>query len=1045
VEYDILGPLVVRHDGTTVPIGAPKLRTLLLRLLVDAGRTVTTDRLVDDLWDGEPPPGAVTSLRAYVSNLRRLLSEATGGNGDGHQVVTGPRGYAFEVDPAAVDATVFETALERGRTARRDGAESEALAQLDTALGLWRGPALADVEHAAFAQPTIQRLEELRRLAEEERFAAMLALGRHEAAVADLERFVAVEPLRERPRRQLTLALYRAGRAPEALQVHRAFRDTLIDELGLDPSPRFDDLVARILRRDPSLDLPRPTPTAGDPDARPTEPASSSARVTGAPGAPGATPIPPASHRPLVGRERERRQLERALARLAAGRGGLVLFGGEPGIGKTTLLEELEHLADGLGTVHWGRCPETEGAPAFWPWTCLLRSVAEVVPPPIVDAAVQDAPMVAHLLPSLADRAGVALPPAGDDLAGARFSLYDATARFVRHLVSDTGLVLVLDDLHWADPPSLELLAFLAAQLADDRVLLAGSYRDAPADRTDALEAALATVARHPAAVDLRLEGLSTEQVAAIAADTIGQPLTADAAVDLRERTNGNPFFVTQLARLLDEATRDPSTPIPVGVRHVIARRLALLPAATQGVLEVASVVGRSFDARIVAAAMATPVDVVVEALDPAYAHGLLAPTDTHAGAHAFVHALIRETLHDGLSPATTARLHAAVATALAAAGTASADELAEHFWIAGALAPPGALVQQTLAAADDAIEVLAYERAEAHLRRALDLLVASDDVDQQIAVRTRLVSLLTSVAGWAHPDIREIAGAVTTLAGEVGLRPDLLPLWHLSWTSQTTRGDARGGRATAVELLARAEAAGDELHRAMATSMRSYGDLHLGGDHAAALAGIVAARDALDRQPDVHLAATPEHLGVTVRLAEVTARALSGDPDTLPACERLLGYATAVGRPFPLVAAYLFAAWSAAVAGDPDAALRWSSAGLELCERYRFRQTADLLLPVNGWARAQLGDDPAAQVARISEAVQLLEEAGHLHVLAQWHVLLADTCVLAGDVAAARASLDRARNVIAATEEVVYLPQVAAMAARIEVGPGASAVASGG
>jgi DNA-binding SARP family transcriptional activator len=1038
VEYDILGPLVVRHDGATVPIGARKLRTLLLRLLVDAGRTVTTDRLIDDLWDGDPPPGAVTSLRAYVSNLRRLLHDATGGDGDGHRVVTGARGYAFEVEPLAIDATVFEATLDRARTTRREGSDAEALADLDTALGLWRGPALADVEHAPFAQPTIQRLEELRRLAEEERFAAMLALGRHEAAVADLERFVAVEPLRERPRRQLTLALYRAGRTPDALRVHREFRDTLVDELGLDPSPGYDDLVERILRHDPSL---APPAAAADGSAE----RSGDLRPPAA--APPVVPGPPtvADRGPrLVGRERERRQLRRSLDRLAEGRGGVVLFGGEPGIGKTTLLEEFEELAGGLADVHWGRCPETDGAPAFWPWTCLLRSVLETTSPLTVDAAVRAAPMVAHLLPALADRAGTTLPPAGDDLAEARFALYDATARFVRHVAAATPLVLLLDDLHWADDPSLEFLGFLATQLADDRVLLAGSYRDAPADRPAALDAALASVARHPAALELHLEGLSTDEVATIAAGTLGEPLSDAAATDLRERTNGNPFFVTQLALLLDDTAEDPSAPVPVGVRHVIARRLDRLPPATQGVLEVASVVGRSFDARIVAAAMGSPVDVVVEALDPAHAHGLVAP-DGPDGAHRFVHALIRETLHDGLSPATTARLHAAVATALAAAGTASADELAEHVWIAGALAPPEALVAHTLAAADDAIEVLAYERAEAHLRRALGHLVTSDDVDQQIAVRTRLVGLLTSVAGWAHPDIRQIAGAVTTLATEVGLRADLLPLWHLSWTSQVTRGDARGGRATALDLLDRAGSAGDELHQAMATSMRSYCDLHLGGDPAEALAGIVAARDALDRQPDAYLAATPEHLGVTVRLAEVTARALAGDPDTLPACERLLGYATAVGRPFPLVAANLFAAWSAAVAGDPIAALRWSSAGLELCERFRFGQAAHLLQPVHGWARTQLGDDPIEQVARISEAVHLLEEAGHRHVLAQWLVLLADVCARAGDLAAARTSLDHARTTIAATGEVVYLPQVAAMAERLGLAPGRSALASGG
>jgi DNA-binding SARP family transcriptional activator len=1016
VSFHVLGPLEVRRGGEPLPLNAPKQRALLLRLLADVNRAVATDRLIDDLWDGAPPPGALSSLRAYVSNLRRLLHAED----DGARLATHPTGYVLELDTVAIDSHRFEAELDEARDAIGDGLPGQALELLDRGLGRWRGPAFVDVADLTFASPTITRLDELHRVAQEERFDALLALGRHDHAIADLERFVPTDPLRERPRRQLVLALHRAGRTPDALRVHRDFRELLADELGLDPSDLFEELVARILRRDPTLDAPAGRRSAPLPTAAPDRAAAAATPDASAASAPTALAAAPMASR-LVGRARERELIGDVLALLHDGRPGVLLLGGEPGIGKTTLLDEVARLAAGRAAVHWGRCPETEGAPAFWPWSRVLRSIAASATDEELAAVAADAAAMAHLVPDLARRTGVAPPLVGDDLTAARFELFDAVTTFLHHRAGD-GLILLLDDLHWADPPSLELLGYVVANLGDVPVLLAGTYRDAPADRSTALDATLASVVRRPGALDLHLHGLEADEVAEVVTATLGRAPTAGLVEMVHTRTDGNPFFVTQLARFLDEASANGRS-VPSGVRHVLARRVQLLPPDAQRVLELAAVVGRRFDAAVVAEAADVDLPTVLEHADAAFTHGLLEPDGGSTRRFRFIHALVRETLYDGLSPATTLRSHAAVAQALLAQGAASAQELAEHLWSAGGLVPATDTIRWAVAAADESLAALAYEQAEAHLRRALQLLDGGTEADlaTELAVRVRLVSLLTSAVGWSAPDIADVAGAVVELTERHGLRPELLPLWHLAWTCRTTRGDIPGGLAMADELAALAARHDDELHAAMARSMRGYCLLHAGADGEEALALITSAKEALDRQPDEHLAATPEHLGVTVRLAWISALSLTqGRDEVIAATEEVVAYATRVGRPFPRVAAHLFAAWAAAIVDEPEVTGSHARAGLALCTEFGFRQATLLLTPLDGWATARLGGEPAVEAARIAAATEALDAAGHLHARPSWAVLLAEVRLLAGDVAGAEAAVADARAIVEHTGEHV-------------------------
>jgi YVTN family beta-propeller protein len=274
VEFRILGPLQVLDGERELPLGSRKERELLAVLLLHAGKVVSRQRLIDELWGESPPPTAAKALNVHVSQLRKALARY------GHEsVATRPPGYVLAVEPDAVDAVRFErlVAEARARTAAGDVRSAHGL--LREALALWRGPALAGVELEGAARNEIGRLEELRLAAQMDRIDCELSLGLHEQLIGELEALVDEHPLRERLRGQLMLALYRSGRQADALRCYREARETLIDELGLEPSAPLQRLERAILNQDPSLDAPegvledverapRQAPTRTEPSSR---------------------------------------------------------------------------------------------------------------------------------------------------------------------------------------------------------------------------------------------------------------------------------------------------------------------------------------------------------------------------------------------------------------------------------------------------------------------------------------------------------------------------------------------------------------------------------------------------------------------------------------------------------------------------------------------------------------------------------------------------------------------------------------------------------
>src|SRR6266496_6521736 len=246
LEFRILGPLEVADAGEPVQLHGQKQRALLALLLLEPNRVVSTDRIIDSLWGEEPPKTAATSLQNFVSQLRKLLGPAT--------LLTKPPGYELRLEQEQLDFEQFRRLVDEAR-----GEPPEARAEkLRRALSLWRGPPLGDLGFESFAQSEIARLEELRLVVVEDRVEAELEAGRHAELVGELEGLAEEHPLRERLRAQLMLALYRAGRQAEALQIYHDTRRVLVEELGIDPSPNLQQLHGSILRQDPGLDWGAP-------------------------------------------------------------------------------------------------------------------------------------------------------------------------------------------------------------------------------------------------------------------------------------------------------------------------------------------------------------------------------------------------------------------------------------------------------------------------------------------------------------------------------------------------------------------------------------------------------------------------------------------------------------------------------------------------------------------------------------------------------------------------------------------------------------------
>ncbi|MDP1806950.1 MAG: AAA family ATPase, partial [Acidimicrobiales bacterium] len=367
--------------------------------------------------------------------------------------------------------------------------------------------------------------------------------------------------------------------------------------------------------------------------------------------------------------------MELALARSQEQSGGFVLVAGEPGIGKTRLVHEAVSAAAARGRmVAWGRCEEGDGAPPFWPWVQVMRALLEHPDTGAVRAALgAHGAELAQLVPEVAGVVGDLGPPKPLDPAGARYRFFEAVGGFLEKLATSGALALVIDDLQWADPPSLELTVHLARRVPTLNALLIATYRDVDPAPDGRLTETLAALGRLPGRLNVRLGGLNRDEVAQFMAHEAGGEAPAGVVDVVWARAAGNPFFVGELTRLLvaeKRLTADAAgAAVPWAVRQVVERRLARLPDETQRLLTVAAVTGLDFDLRVVAAAAGVSLDTALDLIDLAVAAGVVAEQPAAAERFVFAHALVQETVYAEASRLRRARLHGQVAEALEQVG----------------------------------------------------------------------------------------------------------------------------------------------------------------------------------------------------------------------------------------------------------------------------------------------------------------------------------------------------------------------------------------
>lgn len=784
LDFAVLGPLRVQRDGRELPIEGHRIRTLLVRLVVAGSRPVSAERLIDDLWSGDPPPGARSTLPSHVSRLRRLLGPERLPHTDA--------GYLLALASGdQLDVAGFESDYLQARRAAGAGDPALAVAAFDRALSRWRGPALADAHDSTWAQGEIARLEELRLVATEGRLDALLELGRGEEVAAAAARLVEEQPLRERLWAQLMLAQYRGGRQSEALRTYQRLRRQLGEELGIEPSQELAALESAILRHSPEL-LPGPSPGGAG--------AGGVLRRVRA-GSP---------ELPLVGREAQLATLQTLLRRSDPGRPSLALIRGDAGCGKSRLLTELGRRARDAGMAVVACSAEGDDAAPYLPLGEIARQLlGGSRPNSVSEGAATD---LSWLLPEL----GPPPPTARADLGVARARMFEALLSLLGSSGHGEALLVTVDDAHRLGRGSAAFLSVLLRRELPRPLTLVAAFREGTGegppgellhrDDTVALEVGrlgaddLATLleSTHSEAGHGRLDETARRRaVRHLAWESGGIPLLVRevlASPAWAEKVPGEPAAM----RPLPDFSFQPTNP---AVQAVLAQRTGRLSAPAQRLLQAGAVAGEDFDLGVLVRLSRQPEEEVVDLLDEVIGVGGILVEAPEADRYRWDHALIRDAFLRGLSHARASRLHRATAEvlaergalpaaarhALAAAGTMAADRVGE-LAIGGTTSALGALDFEL--AKDLAAEALQRITGLASARRG-ELLLHLGRAESMSGQPDR------AEAAWGQAaDCARKAGDLELL-GEVALSTDLHGRYFapsdLRWALLTEAADALG------------------------------------------------------------------------------------------------------------------------------------------------------------------------------------------------------------------------------------------------------------
>lgn len=667
--FGVLGPLEVKRGDEILDIPRRKERQLIAALLLDANRPVTTDLLIERLWDEDAPAKPLTSLRACVSNVRKALA----GPDQEQPLVTDRGGYLLQVSSQALDSLAFEELVSAARQVMSSGDPGKTAELLDDALSLVRGEPLSDMAYDEFIQNEVVRLAELITSANELRAQVAVELGEAAVWLPRIGELIAAHPLREQLQATRMLALYQVGRQADALRCYADHRQAMIDELGIEPSPELQDLEARILAQDDGL-LPRVP-------SEPEQSVTAELQATSVPTT--ATVSAPIDEQPIVGRAAELA----VLTELADNPPGQAFVVGEAGSGKSTVVDR---FMGRLATSGWrtakALCPDDDGVPPLWPWRQVLRDL---------------------------DLGELATAPSNQ--ASSRFEYLDDLTSGLIQAAAHSPIAIFIDDLQWADQDTLKLIGHLVRRVRAERLLMIGAARTIPPE----LSGLAATW------VDLR--SLTVDDVVDLIQQLTGEVGDRGLAADLWERTGGNAYFVTELiefARRFGTEVRG-DLEIPSHVRGLVEQRINLLPEPTREVLECAALELQNFSIEVLAAALEQPPEHVRQELQPAIDAGVIVSDSRGFERFRFDHAIAQETVADGIDPALRVRQHAALGMAIENVSgidaALHATELSRHY----ALGAPSGTAEQAISwaevAAAQAAERWSHSDAIVHLKRAVE------------------------------------------------------------------------------------------------------------------------------------------------------------------------------------------------------------------------------------------------------------------------------------------------------------------------------------
>ena len=910
-------------DAPALPLESARVETLLAYLVLHRDAAQPRQRLAFLLWPDSSEHQARTNLRHVLHNLRRALPQA-----DDFIEVTA-RTLRWRPDsPMWLDVAAFEEALDRG--ALREGVDLYAGELLQGSYDGW----LLD-ERARLQERFIDALDRLSADLEER--------GDHAEAIAFAERLLRADPLREATYRRLMRLHDARGDRARALHVYHGCAAALERGLGVAPSAATRATYEALL-----------------PDAPPAR------------GEPG-------GERPgLIGRTGDRARLTELWRDSERGQARLVLVTGEAGIGKSRLVEELGAWCAHRGVaVADARSYAVESALAFGPVVAWLRS------PALAPRRVRlDRGRLAELARVLPELPGTPLPLPPDEQ---RQRLYDAIARAL--LASATPVLLIADDLHWADRETLQFLPYLLRSHGSARLLVAATARSEDADSLQHFVAGLRADGR---IAEIELGRLSRRESTLLAERVAGRTLEEGEADRLFAETEGNPLFVVETLRAGSTSPR---------IQAVIDARLAQLTGIARALARIAAAIGNEFTSDVLARASGLDDAALMNALDELWRRRIV--RERGPDGYDFTHDRIREVAYDGLEPAQRRSVHLQIARALAAGGAGDPAAVAHQFDLGGAV---GEAVTWYERAADRAVRMLAHADAARLLERALAI---TPDHERRLSLTTALAAPLSLVEGVSGPRLTEAQRRGLALARELDVEPEPPLLRSLALT-RLAASDFEGARLYGEQLRDRAEREGDEVglvesHYALGVAAFWSASLPAARRHfEAAIAGY---RPEHRRTHLVRYSLDPQVVCMS-RLANT--QWFLGDPRAATRTrDRALELGERIDHPPSLGTALVFAAFLALDSGDADGVRRFAGALGKWSEAQIWRANAIASEAMAGYVEVLDGHHESG-LARIRRAVEMSRATNPApgHHAANVRVLI-EACAIAGDADAGLAATE--------------------------------------